>query len=73
MENTIEPKKLEFLIAGQEIKLRLYVKNGQPVADFSGLDLNDKQLTIKQIDQLQDLLDTAFFYMHWMEKSLYGH
>lgn len=70
MENTIAPKKLDYLLGEQAIKLRLYVKNGQPVADFSGLDLNNKQLTIKQIHELQDMLGDAFFYMHWMEKAV---
>ena len=70
MENTITPKKIDYLLFGQEIKLRLYVENGQPVADFSGLDLNNKKLTIKQIHELQDMLGDAFFYMHWMEKAV---
>lgn len=69
MEKAIAPKKLDFLIADQEIKVRIYLEHGQPVADFSGLNLHNRRLTVEAIEKLQDMLQDVYLDMHFMGKA----
>lgn len=56
MKNSIAPQKLDFLIAGQSVKVRTFIENGQPVAHFSGFDVNDQRLSLQVVAQIQAML-----------------
>lgn len=54
-KSSVKPQKLDFLIAGQAIKVRVYQgRAGMPVADFSGLQELDRcQLTPSALSELE--------------------
>lgn len=57
MNKPIKPQKLDFFIAGQAIKARVYQgRAGKPVAEFSGLeDLNSRQLDAQALAALHTM------------------
>lgn len=64
-----EAKKLDFLIAGEPVKARVYADGPEAFAELSGLNLN-KPLTYEDVYALRDLFDDVFFELHFAQRKL---
>jgi hypothetical protein len=68
MENTIEPKKLEFLIAGEPVKARVYMAGDRAFTYLSGLCL-EIPMGLGYMDELLKLLHAVRDEMAEMQRK----